>query len=258
MTKWIAALSVSMLIAAPAAPPKIERLPITSGGKLRTYYWFLPPTQEPVPLLILLHGSGRNGQSLADPWKKLAEQEAIALAAPDSLDNSGWAIPEDGPYFLYELIETIKSEHEIDPRRVYLFGHSAGAIQALQLSLVESEYFAATAVHAGALPVASKDLLTYASRKIPLAIWVGTHDPLFPLTVVRATRDTLKAGGFPVELTEVKGHTHAYYARASEINTQVWAFLKQHRLASDPYYRPVVFGAKPGGIEAPRRPPSQD
>ena len=34
---------------------------------------------------------------------------------------------------------------------MYLFGHSAGAGQALYLSLLESEYFAATAVHAGAL-----------------------------------------------------------------------------------------------------------
>ncbi len=48
-------------------------------------------------------------------------------------------------------LKSLKTKYPINPRRVYLFGHSAGAIFALHMSLMESQYFAAAAVHAGAL-----------------------------------------------------------------------------------------------------------
>lgn len=240
----IAAMLGASLVSGAAA--KIERLSMESEGKKRTYYLFVPETSGPAPLLVLLHGSGRYGLTLAEPWKKLAEKEGIVLAAPDSINSNAWQIPQDGPYFLYELIETLKNRLEIDPRRVYLFGHSGGAIQALHMALIESGYFAAAAVHAGALPQDANGLTTYATRKIPIGMWVGTNDPLFPLNKVRATRDMLKTAGIPAELTEIRGHTHNYYSRSGEINAQVWAFLKQHRLERDPFYTPVAFGAKPG------------
>jgi hypothetical protein len=54
---------------------------------------------------------------------------------------------------------------------------------------------------------------------------------------VRATRVALNNRGFGAELTEIKGHTHDYYGRASEINKEVWSFLQQHHLDRDPYYQ---------------------
>ena len=71
---------------------------------------------------------------------------------------------------------------------------------------------AAAAVHAGALREPQQyAVIDSAQRKIPIAIFVGTKDPYFPLEAVRATRDALKAHGFPVELTEIPGHDHVYY-----------------------------------------------
>jgi poly(3-hydroxybutyrate) depolymerase len=214
---------------------------MTSGGKTRTYHLFVPEKAQervPAPLMVLLHGSGRRGPSLVEPWTSLSKKEGIILVAPDSIDINGWQIPEDGPDFIHELVESLRASYQIDPRRIYLFGHSAGAIQALYLSVLEPEYFAAAAIHAGAIDNNNPaEWLNHAQRKIPIAMWVGTHDALFPLTVVRATRDVLKARGFPVTLTEVNGHTHNYYSRASEINPQVWSFLQQHELESDPRYQ---------------------
>ena len=144
---------------------------------------------------------------------------------------------EDGPDFLYGLIEMLRVQHPIDPRRIYLFGHSAGAIHALAMGVLESEYFAATAVHAGALSDGMIPFLERAPRKIPIALWVGTNDRFFPLTAVRATRDALKLHGFAAELTEISGHTHAYYDRALEINKKVWEFFQKHRLDGDPTFQ---------------------
>lgn len=223
---------------------EIGKKSILSGGKERTYYLFVPDKikpNTPAPLVILLHGSGRNGLSLVEKWKDAAKSEGIIIAGPDSLDRKGWNIPGDGPDFIYELVENLKTKYPINARRVYLFGHSAGAIQALYLSLLESEYFAATAVHAGALGKEDSSYIERAQRKIPIAIFVGTNDPFFPLPAVRATRDALNVRGFNSELTEIKGHTHAYYDRAAEINRSVWEFLKKHQLVGDPKYQKYQF-----------------
>jgi predicted esterase len=105
------------------------------------------------------------------------------------------------------------------------------------MGVLESEYFAAVAAHAGVLSEEVAPFIERAPRKTPIAMWVGTNDSLFPLTPVRATRDALNSRGFSVDLVEIKGHTHRYYDRASEINKDVWTFLQLHRLPGDPKYQ---------------------
>jgi predicted esterase len=206
----------------------------------RTYVLYVPPSPrdgELFPLLITLHGSGRDGRSLVERWRPLAKQERIVVAGPDAINRQGWQIPADGPDPLYFLVDEISATVPIDKRRVYLFGHSAGAVFGLSLGLLESEYFAAVSVHAGALNDQVGDVaLKAATRRIPYQIQIGTNDSFFPLARVRATRDRLEAAGFPVVYSELAGHTHAYYDRAASINKDAWAFLSSHQLASDPRY----------------------
>jgi poly(3-hydroxybutyrate) depolymerase len=234
------AILVSLLLAQPAPPGKIVKQTFGSGGKTRAYYLFVPETvraDAPAPMMVLLHGSGREGRSLIEPWAPLAREHGIILAAPDSFMREGWTMREEGPDFLYALIEMLRVTYPVDPRRIYLFGHSAGAIHGLAMAVLESEYFAAAAVHAGVLSDGMRPFLERAPRKIPIAIWVGTNDQLFPLPAVRATRDALQAAGFVAELTEISGHTHAYYDRALEINKKAWSFLQRHRLEDDPKFQ---------------------
>jgi poly(3-hydroxybutyrate) depolymerase len=223
---------------------KIVKDSITSQGKQRSYYLFVPDSLKastPAPLIVLLHGSGHNGLSLIEKWKDIAKQEGIIIVGPDSIDSSQWSSPVDGPDFLHDLVETIKSKYPVNPRRVYLFGHSAGAVFALQVSLLESEYFAATAVHAGALQPQAYSLIDRAKRKIHIAILVGTRDAYFPLTAVRATRDELEKQGFSVDLSEIPNHDHWYYDLAPKINRSAWDFLKNYQLAEDQKYEHYNF-----------------
>lgn len=223
---------------------KIEKESIISQGNKRNFYLFVPETVKPTtlaPLIVLLHGSGRNGLSLVEKWKDLATKEAIILVGPDATDSSHWSMQKDGPDFLHDLISELKSKYPINPRRIYLFGHSAGASFALQLSLIESEYFAATAIHAGALQPEGYQLMNFAKRKIPIAIFVGTNDQFFPLTVVKATNDQLKAQGFAVEVTVLKGHDHWYYDLAPKINLMAWEFLNKQELIEAPRYEQYRF-----------------
>ena len=246
MKLCITLLFTLLLSLAPPSIPagKVVKESLRSQGKERTYYLFVPDKispAAPAPLIVLLHGSGRNGLSLVEKWKELAKEEGFIIVGPDATSSQGWRIPDDGPDFIRELVESLKAKHPVNARRVYLFGHSAGAGQALYLSLLESEYFAATAVHAGALGAEDGPYMERARRKIPIAIFVGTNDDFFPLPVVRATRDALNARGFKSELTEIKGHTHWYYDRAAEINRGAWASLKGHELGAEPKYQQHQF-----------------
>jgi len=103
------------------------------------------------------------------------------------------------------------------------------------MSPFESQYFAAAVVHAGALHQRDP-AISLAKRKTPIAIFVGTRDPFFPLEDVRGTRDDLNKQGFTVELTEVPGHDHNYYDVAQKINQSAWESLKKHQLNEDPQY----------------------
>ncbi len=222
------------------APQKILKESFVSQGKRHTYYLFVPANIGPtaaVPMILMFHGSGRNGLSLVDKWADLAAKEGIILVGPDSQNSQTWRVPEDGPEFLRELVEAIKAKYPVDPRRIYLFGHSAGAVFALNLSMFESEYFAAVAVHAGSFREDKEfQVIHYAKRKAPLAIFVGDRDAFFPLSTVKATNDALRSRGFPIEVTIIKGHDHWYYDIAPEINRNAWEFLKKHELAEDPKY----------------------
>jgi len=104
------------------------------------------------------------------------------------------------------------------------------------MAAFESEYVAAAAIHAGSLDPPYFRLFDYATRKIPYAIWIGTRDNFFPLATVQATRDALKSRGFPVEYTEILGHTHDYYSRSKEISDAVWEFFKKNPLPAEPKY----------------------
>jgi poly(3-hydroxybutyrate) depolymerase len=232
---------VCIALAIPLVPQdKVTRETLSSSGVTREYYLYVPPAREPAaeaPLLILLHGSGRDGKTLVDPWKNLAKKEGIVLAGPNSTNRQEWELRKDGPYFIADLVDAVRSREKIDLKRIYLFGHSAGAIQSLMLGLMESEYFAAVALHAGALPPSSFDLIDMADRKIPFAIWVGTNDRFFPVRDVEATKAAMEAKGLSVRLKTINNHTHNYYQRSGEINEEAWAFLKEHRLEKNPKFK---------------------
>ena len=233
-------LAIAMLSSPTLAKDNITKELITSQGKTRAYYLYVPSTLKPgsqVPLIIMLHGSNRTGVTLVEKWKDLAKREGIILAGPDATNLLGWGSPQDGPDFLRDLVEELKGKFPVNPKRVYLFGHSAGATFALEMSLMESQYFAATAIHAGALTKDDMELISMAKRKIPISIQVGDSDQYFPLKIVRETRDALKTAGFTVELTEITNHDHWYYDQAPKFNQTAWEFLKKVELDAEPRYQ---------------------
>ncbi len=217
----------------------IKKETIRSQSKNRSYHVFVPDKLDrstPAPLIVVLHGSGDSGMMPVKRWREFAKAQGIIIAGPNALDSQNWRIPDDAPEFIYEMVEALKAKHSIDPKRVYLFGHSGGAIVGLCLALMESEYFAAAAIHAGALEPEHSVIVDRAKRKIPISLIVGTKDPLFPVADLRETRRMLGSRGFYVELHEIQDHSHDYGKRSDLINAMIWNFFKDRRLDRDPKY----------------------
>ncbi|MGB6689298.1 MAG: PHB depolymerase family esterase [Terracidiphilus sp.] len=212
------------------------KLTFEFAGSSRTYYSFIPDAEGPLPIVLLLHGSGRDGEVMIDAWRDLASKEHFIVAAPNSYDPAGWAFKTDSPSFFHAVVEQVKAKHAVDESRIYLFGHSAGALHALVLAIVDSRYYAAAAVHAGALPPGYEGLLfAQADRRTPIAIWVGSKDPLFSVEAVTATKRQFEAHGFPVKLSVIPDHDHNYYLISQEVNRNAWDFLKTARLERSPF-----------------------
>jgi predicted esterase len=230
-------------LAAAAGQP--EKLTMAFGGRERTYYLLSPDGRKPAPLLLLLHGSGGSGLFMLEQWTDVASREDIILLAPDSLHmDEGWDLHADGPDFIHAVIDAVAAAHPVDFHRLYVFGQSGGAVYTLTLAMLESEYFAAAALHAGAWRRAAEyRVMDYARRKIPISIWVGDEDEYFPVTSVNNTRRVLSDAGFPVTLNLLRDRRHSLLDVPKDFNAEVWAFLGGHVLDDIPKYAPYRLGA---------------
>src|SRR4030095_14001936 len=160
------------------------------------------------------------------------------LVGPNAFDWARWQIRIDSPEFIRDVIEEVARQHRIDRRRIYLFGHSGGAVYALTLGVLESEYFAGIAVYAGAWRDKSNfEALTAARRKIPVLVLVGDKDQHFPLSVVKKTVAAIEKAGHPVKLTVYRGHGHSYEDLAPIINQATWEFLRPIELEVIPHFQ---------------------
>ena len=227
---WIGAVCADSLAATSHGTSKES---FEFAGLKRSYALFAPDSAatSPAPLLVLLHGSYGSGAAMVSWWSSIAEQEGIVLVGPEAREREAWQLRADGPQFIRALIDTVAAKHPIDRARIYLFGTSGGAVYSLMLSMLESQLFAATAIHAGAWRAPNEfRVVPYAKRKIPIAIFIGDKDEYFPLFAVRKTQSALEQAGHPVSVTVIAGHTHPYAHVALEVNRSAWEFMKVNRL----------------------------
>ncbi len=118
------------------------------------------------PLLISLHGYRASGltQLFYARLDLLVNNYGVLVAAPDgTFDEDGkrfwnatdaccdfWDTGVDDLGYISGLITEISAEWNVDPKRVYLFGHSNGAFMAYQLACHHADKIAAVATLAGA------------------------------------------------------------------------------------------------------------
>ena len=200
------------------------------GGEYR-YLFFSPADGKktvPMPAILLLHGAGDQPENFLPAWKDLARKENIVLIAPELPLVP--AFEDVAPQVFRCIVEDSKAITNIDSQRVYIFGNSMGGYLAFDGAMLASEYFAAVAVHANHIDAQYIGIVDKATRKTPIALYIGDHDQFFTVQQVEQTRDLLLRKNFPVHYLELKHHDHNYYAISDRINQDAWDFLSQQRL----------------------------
>jgi polyhydroxybutyrate depolymerase len=160
-------LLVACTSAQPAPPAAEEEVEKTFGGS-RPVTVRVPEgydAKKPAPLVIMLHGYGSAGRLTDIYWKmsSVADKHGFFYVAPDGLqDKTGkrfWnANPNccdyektgvDDVAYITSLVDEIKASYTIDPRRIYVLGHSNGGHMAHRLACERADLFGAAVGLAG-------------------------------------------------------------------------------------------------------------
>lgn len=165
-------------------------------GRTRTYSLYVPPMPPPAPpVLLVLHGSGGDGDRVRALTAGLAEEEAdrlgFVVVYPDGVDGSWNDCHRSAPYtanteniddvrFLRSLVSRLVDSHGIDPSRVWTFGFSNGGHLALRLALEAPDDFPAVAAIAASLPTEDELDCTASRRPVSVMFVNGTADPISP------------------------------------------------------------------------------
>lgn len=159
---------------APSAPSKVHVDPgrytktIKIGEMERSYVLRVPKQYDnktKLPLVILLHGwtSNANQVEVYTQFGAKADKEGFILVSPDGTigigKNRGWnsgilnlgGADADDVALTETLIDSLEKDMYVDDKRVFVAGHSNGAMMAYQLGGKLGSRIAAIAVVAGTI-----------------------------------------------------------------------------------------------------------
>jgi polyhydroxybutyrate depolymerase len=154
-------------------------------GINRTWKVWLPAGytgQEPLPLLLALHGLTQNGQSIMEfsGFNQVADTAGFIVAYPDGVNNS-WNVGFAGGStandvgFLLALTDTLNLLYNVDMQRVYATGFSNGGFMSYRLACESSDRIAAIAPVAGTMTDGSFNACL-PQRAVPVLHIHGTSD----------------------------------------------------------------------------------
>jgi polyhydroxybutyrate depolymerase len=119
------------------------------------------------PLLLVLHGYTGSGKSIRDYFDldKVAEERGLltvyANGTKDSNGSQFWnatdaccnfgAAPVDDSAYLTAIIEQVEKTYNVDPKRIYLAGHSNGGFMSYRMACEHANKVAAIVSLAGAM-----------------------------------------------------------------------------------------------------------
>ncbi|MCA8926391.1 MAG: hypothetical protein KDD82_31575 [Planctomycetes bacterium] len=176
--------------------------------------------QTPIPLVVAANMG-------LTPWQALADAETIALIDFRDHDRNGGFNFNYDVLGLQAILQDVQGAFNVDTKRVYYHGFSAGAHFGYAVVLANANTFAGLGINAGSLTIAIQQGIFpgQVQRQIPVVIQHGTQDAVVPVQAGQDDRARLSNAGHPVELNLFTGGHTVRVADAQ----QVWAFLQGFR-----------------------------
>ncbi|MBN1398608.1 MAG: prolyl oligopeptidase family serine peptidase [Bacteroidetes bacterium] len=159
------------------------------------------------PALIFLHGRGTDENDLLELAEYLDPRLLIAgVRAPYTFSYGGYTwfdLDDNGTVDIDQVIksrdsfldwfEYFKNQNPVDPKRIFLFGFSMGAMMSLALSLSYPRLFKGVIAHSGLLLQNERLCYKWDDLKgLSFLIAHGSNDPIVPVEFGRETFNQLK------------------------------------------------------------------
>jgi predicted peptidase len=213
---------------------------------------------KPAPLIVSLHGMGAPPTIMCNPVAvNLAEEGGYVLVAPMGYSTTGWygspvirmgpgrgqtppATAPAGPtdeqiqkwseQDVMNVLAMMRDEFNVDPKRIYLTGHSMGGAGALFLGSKHADLWAAIA------PVAPASFMMNNTRAgilgkirdagVPVLLITGDADEVVPPANTRLWAETLKELGMDHVYLEQPGITHGPVITSSQ--KEIYDYFSRH------------------------------
>jgi len=208
---------------------------MTVEGAERRFNVHVPPSyngKTPMPLVILLHGHGQDGKTIAHHTKfnEMANREGFIAVYPDARawagrdewrawDTDNGLIPPganaDDVSFLRKIIEKSEADYKIDPKRIYMAGLSNGGMMSYRAAGELSDKLAAIAVVSGSM----SGIEPSPKNQLSVMNIHGTEDNIVPYDGLRNVPSSLSAIGLP-------------RFKSTEYATNFWA--EQNKISNPP------------------------
>ncbi|PHY11535.1 MAG: hypothetical protein CK533_04650 [Acidobacterium sp.] len=199
---------------------------LEAAKEIMPYRTYIPSTYteaKALPLIVALHGLGGTEDGFFDNYNQtlpaLAERHGyiLATALGYRVDGSyGWGLgpPPADPNVrrtqdfseqdVMQVLQRVRQQYKVDDRRIYLMGHSMGAIGTWKIAPKFPEIWAALGLFAGTGVPATLDKV----KHIPQFVVHGDADASVSVAGSRAMVAQLKALGVAHQYTEVPGGSH--------------------------------------------------
>jgi predicted esterase len=196
---------------------------LDGANEIMPYRVFIPKTYDasrPVPLVVALHGLGASEDSWMDGYQRqlpaLAEKYGYIAVSPlgyrvdgfygysygnDAASRRKQALSEQD---VIQVLARVRQQYRIDDTRIYLMGHSMGAIGTWVLAAKYPDIWAALGPIAGTgNPQAVSNM-----KHIPQFVVHGDADPTVPVAGSRNMVAQMKSLGVDHVFVEVPGGNH--------------------------------------------------
>lgn len=212
---------------------------LKDAEEIMPYRIYVPEGYNPgaaSPLVVALHGLGGNEDSMFGDWygiTRLAESRGYIVVSPmgfrpDGGYGSGWGAATRKRQFseqdVMEVLARMRGSYAIDPGRIYLLGHSMGAIGTWYLAAKYPDIWAALAPIAGRGNPKTAEKI----RHIPQIVVHGDADTTVPVSGSRQMVEALRKLDAEIAYIEVPGGGHGDVAPANM--DKIFDFFDSHRL----------------------------
>ena len=176
-----------------------------SGGTSRIYVPGSYRRDEPMPVVVLLHGAGRTASEMAG-FAGFADEHGFILVLPKS-NGQTWDVAMGGfgadVDHLNNMLDYVFDRMTVQPGAVAIGGFSDGASYALSLGLTNGDLFESVVAF-------SPGFMQTPERRGKPRVFIshGTTDAVLPVSNTRNIVESLRGGSYAVRFEEFTGgHT---------------------------------------------------